>query len=134
MQGGWDIEGTIALSRALKARGCAALHISSGGVSPLQAIKLAPGYQVPFAERVKAAVGLPTIAVGLITEPEQAEAIINEGAADAVSLARAILYDPRWPWHAAARLGASVSAPRQYWRSQPREFKDLFSSAKFGQR
>ena len=87
-----------------------------------------------FAEQVKAAVGLPTIAVGLITEPEQAEAIINEGAADAVSLARAMLYDPRWPWHAAARLGASVSAPRQYWRSQPREFKDLFSSAKFGQR
>ncbi len=134
VQGGWDIEGTIALSRALKARGCAALHVSSGGVSPLQAIKLGPGYQVAFAEQVKAAVGLPTIAVGLITEPEQAEAIINEGAADAVSLARAMLYDPRWPWHAAARLGASVSAPRQYWRSQPREFKDLFSSAKFGQR
>ena len=132
--GGWDIDGTIALSHALKARGCAALHVSSGGVSPLQAIKLGPGYQVSFAERVRTAVGLPTIAVGLITEPDQAEAIIAEGAADAVSLARAMLYDPRWPWHAAAKLGARVSAPKQYWRSQPREYKDLFSGSTFGQR
>jgi 2,4-dienoyl-CoA reductase-like NADH-dependent reductase (Old Yellow Enzyme family) len=69
---------------------------------------------------------MPTIAVGLITDPEQAEAIIAEGQADAVSLARAMLYDPRWPWHAAARLGAQVVAPKQYSRSQPREFKDLF--------
>jgi 2,4-dienoyl-CoA reductase-like NADH-dependent reductase (Old Yellow Enzyme family) len=89
---------------------------------------------VPYAQRVKAEVGLPTFAVGLITEPEQAEAIIANGEADAVSLARAMLYDPRWPWHAAAKLGAQVTAPPQYWRSQPREHKDLFSSAKFGQR
>ena len=132
--GGWDIEGTVALSQALEARGCAAIHVSSGGVSPQQAIKLGPGYQVPFAQRVKAEVGLPTIAVGLITEPEQAEAIIANGEADAVSLARAMLYDPRWPWHAAAKLGARVDAPQQYWRSQPREFKDLFENAKFGAR
>jgi 2,4-dienoyl-CoA reductase-like NADH-dependent reductase (Old Yellow Enzyme family) len=97
-------------------------------------ITLGPGYQVPFAQRVKAEVGLPTIAVGLITEPEQAEAIVAGGEADAVSLARAMLYDPRWPWHAAARLGARVDAPHQYWRSQPREFKDLFENAKFGAR
>jgi 2,4-dienoyl-CoA reductase-like NADH-dependent reductase (Old Yellow Enzyme family) len=132
--GGWDIEGTLALAAALEARGCAAIHVSSGGVSPLQDIKLGPGYQVPFARRVKAAVTVPTIAVGLITEPEQAESIIANGEADAVSLARAILYDPRWPWHAAARLGAHVEAPRQYWRSQPREFKDIFHRAKFGAR
>ncbi len=132
--GGWDIGGTVALSFALKARGCAAIHVSSGGVSPLQAIPLAPGYQVPFAKRVKAEVGLPTIAVGLITEPEQAEAIIADGDADAVSLARAILYDPRWPWHAAAKLGAQAVAPKQYWRSQPREYKDLFKGATSGQR
>ncbi len=100
--GGWDIDGTVALSQALKARGCAAIHVSSGGVSPQQKIALGPGYQVPFAQRVKAEVGLPTIAVGLITEPEQAETIIASGEADAVSLARAMLYDPRWPWHAAA--------------------------------
>ena len=132
--GGWDIEGTVALSNALEERGCAAIHVSSGGVSPQQAIKLGPGYQVPYAHRVKVDVGLPTIAVGLITEPEQAESIIANGEADAVSLARAMLYDPRWPWHAAAKLGARVNAPRQYWRSQPRQFKDLFENATFGAR
>jgi 2,4-dienoyl-CoA reductase-like NADH-dependent reductase (Old Yellow Enzyme family) len=134
VEGGWDIEGTLALSNALKARGCAAIHVTSGGVSPLQAIKLGPGYQVPFAQRVKAEVGLPTIAVGLITEAQQAQAIIANGQADAVALARAMLYDPRWPWHAAAQLGAHVAAPKQYWRSQPREHKDLFSGAQYGQR
>ena len=131
---GWDIEGTVAISKELARRGCAAIHVTTGGVSPQQAIKLGPGYQVPYAQRVKAEVGLPTIAVGLITEPEQAESIIANGEADAVSLARAMLYDPRWPWHAAARLGAQVQAPKQYWRSQPREFKDLFAGAAFGQR
>ncbi|SFO88824.1 2,4-dienoyl-CoA reductase [Variovorax sp. OK605] len=132
--GGWDLDGTVAFSQALKARGCAAIHVSSGGVSPQQAITLGAGYQVPFAERVKAEVGLPTIAVGLITEPRHAEAIVADGQADAVSLARAMLYDPRWPWHAAAELGAHVNAPEQYWRSQPREFKDLFENASFGAR
>jgi tRNA-dihydrouridine synthase len=106
--------------------------VSSGGVSPKQAIALGAGYQVPFAERVKSEVGMPVIAVGLITEPRQAEEIIAKGQADAVSLARAILYDPRWPWHAAAELGAQVKAPHQYWRSQPREFKDLFENAASG--
>lgn len=130
----WDIEGTVALSKELARRGCAAIHVTTGGVSPQQAIKLGPGYQVPYAQRVKAEVGLPTIAVGLITEPDQAESIIANGEADAVSLARAMLYDPRWPWHAAASLGARVVAPKQYWRSQPREFKDLFDAASFGQR
>jgi 2,4-dienoyl-CoA reductase-like NADH-dependent reductase (Old Yellow Enzyme family) len=89
---------------------------------------------VPFAQRVKAEVGLPTIAVGLITDAAQAEAIVAQGQADAVALARAMLYDPRWPWHAAAQLGARVTAPKQYWRSQPREHKDLFEAASYGQR
>ena len=80
--GGWDIDGTRRASQALKARGCAAIHVSSGGVSPQQKIPLGPGYQVPFAQRVKAEVGLPTIAVGLITEPEQAEAIVATGEAE----------------------------------------------------
>jgi 2,4-dienoyl-CoA reductase-like NADH-dependent reductase (Old Yellow Enzyme family) len=132
--GGWDIEGTVALSKALRDKGCAAIHVSSGGISPLQAIKIGPGYQAPFAQRVKAETGLPTIAVGLITEPEQAEAIVANGEADAVALARAMLFDPRWPWHAAAKLGARVTAPKQYWRCQPREYPDLFKSVKFGQR
>jgi 2,4-dienoyl-CoA reductase-like NADH-dependent reductase (Old Yellow Enzyme family) len=127
--GGWDIDGTVAFAQALAPLGCAAIHVSSGGLSPDQAIKLGAGYQVPYAARVKAATGLPTIAVGLITEPAQAEAIVADGQADAVALARAMLYDPRWPWHAAAELGAQVSAPPQYLRSQPRELKDLFLPA-----
>ena len=129
VDGGWDLEQTLALADRLKQRGCDYIHVSSGGSSPLQKIPLSPNYQVPFAERVKAATGLLTIAVGLITEPEQAEAIIATGQADMVALARAILYDPRWPWHAAAKLGAQVEAPPQYWRSQPRLLKSLFGSA-----
>ncbi len=129
VEGGWDIESTVALSQALKARGCAAIHVSSGGVSPQQQIAAGPGFQVPLARRVKAEVGLPTIAVGLITEPEQAQGILARGDADAVALARAMLYNPRWPWHAAAQLGARVTAPPQYWRSQPRQYKDLFAIA-----
>jgi len=134
VDGGWDLPSTIEFAKALQSLGCAAIHVSSGGVSPLQKIPLGPGYQVQFAAAVKAAVTIPVFAVGLITEPEQAEAILVEGQADAVALARAILYDPHWPWRAAAKLGAQVVAPKQYWRSQPREFKDLFETASFGQR
>jgi 2,4-dienoyl-CoA reductase-like NADH-dependent reductase (Old Yellow Enzyme family) len=86
-----------------------------------------PGYQVPFAQAIKKALRIPVIAVGLITEPAQAERILESGQADAIALARAMLYNPRWPWHAAAALGAQVQAPPQYWRSQPREYKNLFS-------
>ena len=134
VDGGWDLDSSIALAKALKDAGCAAIHVSTGGVSPRQKIPLAAGYQVPHAARIKAEVGLPTIAVGLVTEAEHAEAIVAGGDADAVGLARAMLYDPRWPWHAAAKLGAQVRAPRQYWRSQPRELKDLFKDAAVGQR
>lgn len=131
---GWDVDDAVVFASALAARGCAAIHVSSGGVSSAQKIPLGPGYQVGLAARVKAAVGLPTIAVGLITEAQQAEDIIASGQADAVALARAMLYDPRWPWHAAAQLGASVKAPPQYWRSQPREFNALFDGLRFGAR
>jgi len=131
---GWDVDDAAVFARSLAARGCAAIHVSSGGVSPLQKIKPAPGYQVAMAQRIRQLAGVPTIAVGLITEPEQAEAIVAGGQADAVALARAMLYDPRWPWHAAARLGAQVQAPPQYWRSQPREYPDLFAGLVFGAR
>ena len=100
----------------------------------MQKIELKPGYQVHFAEAVKQATGLNTIAVGLITEAKQAEEILASGKADFIALARAALYDPRWPWHAAAELGATVEAPPQYWRSQPREQKALFGDISFGQR
>ncbi len=134
VDGGWDLEQSIPLGRALRERGCSYLHVSSGGVSPLQKIVAAPGFQVPFAQRLRAQVGLPTIAVGLITEPAQAEAIIAAGQADLVALARAMLYDPRWPWHAAAQLGAQVQVPPQYWRCQPRGHGKLFGEVRTGQR
>ena len=134
VDGGWDTEQTIAFARALAARGCDWIDASSGGVSPLQKIPLGPGYQVPFAQRIREAVGVPVIAVGLITEPAQAEAIVASGQADLVALARGMLWNPRWPWHAAAALGASVAVPRPYWRAQPREYKDVFGAITFGQR
>jgi 2,4-dienoyl-CoA reductase-like NADH-dependent reductase (Old Yellow Enzyme family) len=134
VEGGWDIEQCCRLARELENRGAAATHVSSGGVSPQQKITLGPGYQVSLARAVKQATTTPVIAVGLITEPEEAEGVIAAGDADAVALGRAMLYDPRWPWHAAAKLGAEVKAPPQYWRSQPRQLKALFSGATVGQR
>lgn len=134
VEGGWDVEQSIAFSQALEARGCSFLHVSSAGVSPLQKIPLGPGYQVPLAAEIRRTVKIPVIAVGLVTEPEQAEAIIAKGQADLVALGRGMLYDPRWPWRAAAKLGAQVQAPRQYWRSQPAEHKALFTGARVGQR
>jgi 2,4-dienoyl-CoA reductase-like NADH-dependent reductase (Old Yellow Enzyme family) len=132
--GGWDIEQCVALAHQLKRRGADFIHVSSGGVSPLQQIPLGPGYQVHFAQRIKAETGMPTIGVGLITEPLHAEAIVANNQADMVGLARAMLYNPRWPWHAAAALGAQVAAPPQYWRSQPRELTKLFGETRLGQR
>lgn len=126
VDGGWTIEQTAAFAQALEARGCAAIHVSSGGLDPRQDIPVGPGYQVPLARAVKQAVAMPVVAVGLITDYDQAEAIVATGDADLVALARAILFDPRWPWHAAAHLGARVTAPPQYLRSQPRQFPDLF--------
>ena len=126
--GGWDLEQTIVFARALEARGCAAVHVSSGGLTPHQRINLGPSYQVPLARAVKAATTMPVVAVGLITAYDQAEAIVGTGDADLVALARTILYDPRWPWHAAAHFGARVKAPPQYLRSQPRRHRDLFDS------
>jgi 2,4-dienoyl-CoA reductase-like NADH-dependent reductase (Old Yellow Enzyme family) len=126
VDGGWDIEQTIAFAKALEARGCDAIHVSSGGLHPSQSIPVGPSYQVPLARAVKQAVGMPVIAVGLITGIEQAEAIVATGDADMIALARTALYDPRWPWHAAAELGAQVRAPKQYLRSQPRQYRHLF--------
>ena len=126
--GGWEVEQTVAFAQRLEERGCDAIHVSSGGLDPAQKIPVGPSYQVPVARAVKAAVSMPVVAVGLITAFEQAEAIVGTGDADLVALARAILYDPRWPWHAAAVLGGHVRAPDQYLRSQPRQFRELFES------
>ncbi len=134
VEGGWDVSQSVSFGRALRERGCSFVHVSSGGLSPRQQIPLGPGYQVPLAESVRNGTGLPTIAVGLVTEPAQAEAIIAEGRADLVAIARAILFEPHWPWRAAAELGAQVSAPPQYWRSQPRGLGKLFGDVRIGQR
>lgn len=126
VESGLDVEQSTVFTKALEARGCSYIHVSSGGLDPAQKIPLSDGYQVPFAKAIKAKTSMPVIAVGLITDPEYAEKIIANGEADAIALARGILYDPHWPWHAAAKLGAQVRAPNQYLRSQPREYKNLF--------
>ncbi|MBR1236828.1 NADH:flavin oxidoreductase/NADH oxidase [Bradyrhizobium sp. AUGA SZCCT0182] len=134
VEGGWDLAQTIEYAKELKKRGVDWIDASSGGVSPLQKIPLGPGYQVPFAQAIRQATGLTTIAVGLITEAGQAEEIVASGKADMVALARGMLYDPRWGWHAAAELGGEVFAPPQYWRSQPSTQKALFGATTFGTR
>ena len=130
VEDGWTIEQTVAFARALEARGCGAIHVSSGGLDPRQDIPVSPGYQVPLARAVKQAVAMPVVAVGLITDYDQAEAIVAEGDADLVALARGLLFEPRWPWHAAAHLGAKVEAPPQYLRSQPHKYPGLFHAPK----
>ena len=127
VEGGWDVEQSVVFTRELQRRGSAYIHVSSGGLSPEQKIPVGPGYQAPLAQKIKAETGLTTIAVGLITEPHQAEEILASGKADLIALARAMLYDPRWPWHAAAELGEKVDAPPQYLRSQPHGVKNLFN-------
>jgi 2,4-dienoyl-CoA reductase-like NADH-dependent reductase (Old Yellow Enzyme family) len=134
VEGGWDIQQTIEFAKELKKRHVDWIDVSSGGVSPLQKIPLGPGYQVPLAQAVKEATGVVTMAVGLITEAKQAEEIVASGKADMVALARGMLYDPRWGWHAAAELGGEVAAPPQYWRSQPSTQKALFGKTSFGTR
>jgi 2,4-dienoyl-CoA reductase-like NADH-dependent reductase (Old Yellow Enzyme family) len=134
VEGGWDLAQTIELAQELKKRGVDWIDASSGGVSPLQKIPLSPGYQVPLAQGIKEATGLTTMGVGLITEAKQAEEILASGKADMVALARGMLYDPRWAWHAAAELGGQVDAPPQYWRSQPSTQKELFGATTSGAR
>ncbi len=124
--GGWDITQTETVAMILESRGCNFLHVSSGGLDERQKIEIGPGYQVPFAAAIKAKGRMPVIAVGLITEPDQAESILRHNHADAIALARGILYDPRWPWHAAAALGDSVAPAPQYLRCEPREARGVF--------
>lgn len=128
VEGGWDIESTLTYAKALESRGCDAIHVSSGGLSADQKIAVGPSYQVPFARAVKQAVRIPVVAVGLITEFEQAEAILATGDADLIALARSILYDPRWPWHAAAHFGETIEAPLQYLMGRPRNHPTLFAA------
>ena len=134
VEGGWDVEQSCAFAVALKQAGCDFIHVSSGGVSPAQKIPLGPGYQVPLARAIRRASGLVTTAVGLITEPQQAEEVLQAGDADLVGLARGFLYQPRWAWQAAATLGGNVQAHPAYWRCLPREAANAFGTVSVGGR
>jgi 2,4-dienoyl-CoA reductase-like NADH-dependent reductase (Old Yellow Enzyme family) len=121
VEGGWSLEDTVDLARRLKAEGVDLVDGSSGGLMPQATIPVGPGYQVPFAEAVRSGAGIPTAAVGLITEPAQADRIIRSGQADLVLLARAELRDPYWPLHAADALGHRAPWPAQYLRAAHRD-------------
>jgi 2,4-dienoyl-CoA reductase-like NADH-dependent reductase (Old Yellow Enzyme family) len=117
VEGGWDIEQSVALARQLKTLGVDLVDCSSGGAVPGATIPVGPGYQVPFAERIRAEAGIATAAVGMITAPEQADQIIRTGQADIVFLAREFLRDPNWPLHAALRLKQDLHVADQYRRA-----------------
>lgn len=135
-EGGFSLEESSRYALELQKRGSAYLHVSGGGLSPQQKLRVGPGYQLDLAAALRADLAeaarmeggdaMPVIAVGLVTEPEQAESVIASGQADLVAVGRGMLYNPRWPWHAAAKLGAQVSAPPQYWRSAPHGVRELF--------
>ncbi|MFZ0305050.1 MAG: NADH:flavin oxidoreductase/NADH oxidase, partial [Terracidiphilus sp.] len=118
-EGGWNPDDSVELAKLARGRGVDLVDVSSGGLVPGVKIPLEPGYQVSFAGRIRREAGVATAAVGLITEPEQANAIIAESEADLAMLARAELRDPYWPLHAAAALGQTISWPRQYLRAAP---------------
>jgi 2,4-dienoyl-CoA reductase-like NADH-dependent reductase (Old Yellow Enzyme family) len=115
--GGWDVDQSVAFARALAQEGVDLVDVSSGGLAPEQQITATPGYQVPFAERVRREAGICTGAVGLIVKPEQADAIVREGRADVVLIARQSLRDAYWPLRAAHELGQEIELPFQYRRA-----------------
>jgi len=120
VDGGWDVDQSVALARALRPRGVDLVDVSSGGLHPDQKIQVGPGYQVPFAARVRREGRIPTAAVGMITDPSQADAIVRSGEADLVLLAREMLRQPHWPLLAAHTLGEDGPWPPQYLRARPR--------------
>jgi 2,4-dienoyl-CoA reductase-like NADH-dependent reductase (Old Yellow Enzyme family) len=117
VEGGWEPDDAVSYARELQRLGLDFICVSSGATVPQARIPVAPGFQVPFAERIKNEVGIKVRAVGMIADPDQAEAIIASGAADMVAMARAILDNPRWVWHAAERCGVKIEYPPQYARA-----------------
>jgi 2,4-dienoyl-CoA reductase-like NADH-dependent reductase (Old Yellow Enzyme family) len=120
VEGGWDIEDSVALAKALKARGCDYIVTTSGGVSLKQKIPTGPLYQIPLAEAVRHGSGIATMAVGQITEPKQAEGILENGQADMIAIGRRLMYDPHWAWKAATELGVFLKYPARYRNANPR--------------
>ena len=123
IEGGWTVEETVVFARELQGLGCDFIDVTSGQLDPRQKIPLAPGYNVPLAHKVKSETGILTMAVGLITKPRQAEAILASGQADLVALARGMMDDPRWAWHAARELGAQALYPANYARCSPAQWQ-----------
>ena len=130
----WTLPQTLRLATELKSRGCDWIDASSGGISGEQKIVLGPAYQAHFAQAIREATGLACMAVGLITEPREAEDIVASGRADLVAIGRGMLWNPRWVWHAAAELGGEIAPPPQYGRAAPREHAKLFAKVPFGMR
>ncbi len=126
-QQGWDENSSVKLAQEIAQLDVAYIHVSSGGLDAKQKIEVHSCYQVPFADLVKKSVNVPVIAVGLITEPMEAEGILDYGQADAIAIGRVILYNPNWPWHAAAELDATIGIAPQYLRCEPRGFENLFT-------
>tara|TARA_A100000164_G_C21845381_1_gene742231 strand:+ start:17 stop:1144 length:1128 start_codon:yes stop_codon:yes gene_type:complete len=131
---GWDITQSIELAKKLELHGADFLDISSGGLAFDQKINLKPGYQVPFAKEIKKNINIPVIAVGLITKPKQAEEILNNNDADLIAMARSFISNPRWPWQAAAELGATINGYPQYFRCLPSNFPRIFGNTITSQR
>lgn len=130
VKGGWTIEDSVVLAKELKKLGYDYITASSGGSVPEQDIKIGPSYQVPLAEAIKKQAEMTTVAVGLISETKQAEGILGDGKADMVALARGMIFNPRWPWHAAIELGVEPNFPVQYERAHPAMRRIDFLKAK----
>ncbi|MBM3359581.1 MAG: NADH:flavin oxidoreductase/NADH oxidase [Betaproteobacteria bacterium] len=130
--GGWTPENAVVYARELKNLGCEYATVSGGGLVLDAKIQVAPGYQVQYAETVKREAKITTGAIGLISDPKQAEAIVAGGQADFISLARAMLFNPRWPWHAAVTLGAEINYPPQYERCAPKSWSPARTLGRVG--
>lgn len=126
VEGGWDVTQSVRFAREVEKLGCAYIHVSGGGLSLDQALRVGPGYQLDMAAAVKAEASVPVIGVGMITEAELAESAVRSGQVDLVAVGRGMLFNPRWPWYAAQRLGATARAPAQYLRCRPHGSPNLF--------
>ncbi|MGB6541185.1 MAG: NADH:flavin oxidoreductase/NADH oxidase [Xanthobacteraceae bacterium] len=126
VDGGWTLDETLVLARELKKLGCDYIDVTTGGLDPRQKIPLAPGFQVPFADKVKRETGIPTMTVGLIAGYRQAEDILAAGKSDFICIARGAMWDPRWAWHAAEELGAETPYAPKMMRCQPKFRPELY--------
>lgn len=126
VEGGWNDDECVVLARELKKLGCDFIDVSSGGLDPRQKLVLGPGYQVPYAEKIRREAGIAAMAVGMIVDPHHAERIVSTGQADIVALARAMMLNPRWAWQASQSLRAEAPLPPNYARAHPKNWPQAF--------